>query len=473
MSDERPSDALQPAAKKRAGGGQGSRDDPEEDDAPCVDPGSWTADATASRERRKVHVRRGAGGGSGAPAPAGANPFAGIALAGAAPAAAANPFAGVALSGGAPAAAAAEPKPAEEAGEAKAPAEAEAAKEEAKEEAKAAAAEGDKAAAAEGDKKAEAGAEKDGGKKEEAKASPSGAATAPGTATSIFGGAAGASSGFASLAAGGGGAATGFSFGGFGGAGGAAAGTSGGFNFGSGTAAAGTGTSGGFSFGAGTGTGLFGVGSGTGSGAFGGGSFSFPKLDTAGGEGAEGGGAEDKPDAFVPSEDPGIKPVVQLAVVQKVTGEETEQTIYAEAGKLFEYDSAAGKWRERGAGELRVNVGADGKTSRMLMRQSGNLRLLLNARIVTNMAVQRMNGANGVSFGCVNTAAPVDPKEEPKKEEAGKEGEDAKHGGGAVRTWAFRTKGEDKVLALLAALEKAKTSHATAHEEKKDAADAV
>lgn len=34
-----------------------------------------------------------------------------------------------------------------------------------------------------------------------------------------------------------------------------------------------------------------------------------------------------------------------------------------------------------------------------------------------------MNGANGVSFGCVNTAAPVDPKEEPKKEEAGKEGE--------------------------------------------------
>eukprot|EP00198_Chlamydomonas_reinhardtii_P013750 XP_001703087.1 predicted protein [Chlamydomonas reinhardtii] len=100
------------------------------------------------------------------------------------------------------------------------------------------------------------------------------------------------------------------------------------------------------------------------------------------------------------------------------------------AGKLFEYDSAAGKWRERGAGELRVN--------------SGNLRLLLNARIVTNMA--RMNGANGVSFGCVNTAAPVDPKEEPKKEEAGKEGEDAKHGGGAVRTWAFRTKGEDKNL---------------------------
>lgn len=37
----------------------------------------------------------------------------------------------------------------------------------------------------------------------------------------------------------------------------------------------------------------------------------------AGGEGGEGGGgAEDKPDAFVPSEDPGIKPVVQVSQIR-------------------------------------------------------------------------------------------------------------------------------------------------------------
>jgi hypothetical protein len=43
----------------------------------------------------------------------------------------------------------------------------------------------------------------------------------------------------------------------------------------------------------------------------------------------------------------------------------------AGTGKLFEYDSGASQWRERGAGELRVNVSPSGHSSRMLMRQVG------------------------------------------------------------------------------------------------------
>ncbi len=93
-----------------------------------------------------------------------------------------------------------------------------------------------------------------------------------------------------------------------------------------------------------------------------------------------------------------------------------------------------------------------------------------------------MSGANGVTFGCVNTAAPADPQQQQaaakdskdkdgaKEEGAGKEegGEDkeaaaAAHAAGLVRTWAFRTKGEDKVLALLAALERAKDKHSSGH----------
>lgn len=49
-----------------------------------------------------------------------------------------------------------------------------------------------------------------------------------------------------------------------------------------------------------------------------------------GSEGGAGGGeGEERPESFEPAEDPTIRPVVQLAVVAKVTGEEHEQTIYA------------------------------------------------------------------------------------------------------------------------------------------------
>lgn len=87
-----------------------------------------------------------------------------------------------------------------------------------------------------------------------------------------------------------------------------------------------------------------------------------------------------------------------------------------------------------------------------------------------------MSGANGVTFGCVNTAAPADPqqqqqasaakdsKEGEAKEEGGEDKDAAAaHAASLVRTWAFRTKGEDKVLALLAALERAKDKHSSGH----------
>ncbi|GIM04157.1 hypothetical protein Vretimale_8760 [Volvox reticuliferus] len=432
MGDERPSDALQPAAKKRAGGAR-DRDDLD-DDTPSVDPGSWIADASATRERRKVHVRRGAG-------------VAATQATQGEQAASANPFAGIALSLSA-AATANQPPP--EQAQAPTPAEVASAPADADKEA----AEGVQAAEV---KAADTTAE--GGEHPVASTSAPCATTTP--TPSIFGGSAGTTSGFASLAAGG------TSFGGFGGG-----------------AIAGGSTTGGL-FGSSTSGGIFGqgilgggslFGSTTGTGGFGGG-FSFPKLETAGaslgqrlfggtGGGAEEGGeGEEGAEPFEPSEDPSIKPVVQLPPIQKVTGEENEDTIYAEQGKLYEYDSAASKWLERGNGELRVNVSKDGSWSRMLMRQSGNLHLKLNARVTATMPVQRMQGANGVTFSCVNTAAATDAsQQQAAPADAKAEGDEAAGGSSKAgvdlsRTWAFRTKGEEKVLALLAALERAKQMH--------------
>ncbi|GIL55743.1 hypothetical protein Vafri_11276 [Volvox africanus] len=427
MGDERPSDAMQPAAKKRAGGAR-DRDDLD-DDAPSVDPGTWVADTSATRERRKVHVRRGAG-------------VTATQVSQGEQAALTNPFAGIALS--VPAGATANQQAPEQT-QAPMPAEVTSAPADADN----TAAEGEPAAEAE---------------------EPQVASTSAGGAVamripSIFGGSAGTTSGFASLAAGG------ASFGGFGG-GAIAGGTTTGGLFGGSTSGSIFGQG---ALGAGS---LFGSTSGTG--GFGGG-FSFPKLETTGaslgqrlfgaastGGGAEEGGeGEEGGEPFEPAEDPSIKPVVQLPPVQKVTGEENEVTMFAEQGKLYEYDSAASKWLERGNGELRLNVSKDGSWSRMLMRQSGNLHLKLNARVTAAMPVQRMQGANGVTFSCVNTAAATDAsQQQAAPADAKAEGDEAVGGSGSgkagadlSRTWAFRTKGEEKVLALLAALERAKQQH--------------
>ncbi len=60
-------------------------------------------------------------------------------------------------------------------------------------------------------------------------------------------------------------------------------------------------------------------------------------------------------------------------------------------GTLFEYDEAERQWRERGRGEMKVNVGASG-TARLIMRNKGNFRLLLNACIWPGMKVTPMEG---------------------------------------------------------------------------------
>lgn len=58
-------------------------------------------------------------------------------------------------------------------------------------------------------------------------------------------------------------------------------------------------------------------------------------------------------------------------------------------GVLFEYIDS--QWRERGRGEMKVNVGV-GDKARLVMRQRGNLRLLLNANIFPLFKLTPMDG---------------------------------------------------------------------------------
>ncbi|KAL3686411.1 hypothetical protein R1sor_008985 [Riccia sorocarpa] len=98
-------------------------------------------------------------------------------------------------------------------------------------------------------------------------------------------------------------------------------------------------------------------------------------------------------------------PTPALFSLQEVafeTGEEKEKAAFTADAGLFEFFE--GGWKERGRGELKVNVSEEDKRARLVMRSKGNYRLLLNASLFPEMKLTKMDN-RGVSFVCVNSAA--------------------------------------------------------------------
>jgi hypothetical protein len=104
-----------------------------------------------------------------------------------------------------------------------------------------------------------------------------------------------------------------------------------------------------------------------------------------------------------------------------LTGEEDEETVWSCKAALYHFEKKDEKvaWRERGVGLLRLNTGPSG-TSRIVMRQLGNLKLLLNARIFPELRLECTAGLPRVSFYCANF------------DEASSHAKDAREGGPAV-----------------------------------------
>ncbi|KAB5563938.1 hypothetical protein DKX38_003992 [Salix brachista] len=85
------------------------------------------------------------------------------------------------------------------------------------------------------------------------------------------------------------------------------------------------------------------------------------------------------------------------------TGEENERVVFSSDSVLFEF--LDGGWKERGKGELKVNVSADGaERARLLMRARGNLRLILNASLYPDMKLTNMD-KRGITFACMNSTS--------------------------------------------------------------------
>jgi Ran-binding protein 3 len=91
-----------------------------------------------------------------------------------------------------------------------------------------------------------------------------------------------------------------------------------------------------------------------------------------------------------------------LQEVLSETGEEKEKPVFAADASLFEF--IGGEWKERGRGEIRLNLPEDrDRKPRLVMRSKGNLRLLLNANLFPDMKLTKIDN-RGVTFVCANSA---------------------------------------------------------------------
>ncbi|WVQ98296.1 hypothetical protein IAU59_005419 [Kwoniella sp. CBS 9459] len=78
---------------------------------------------------------------------------------------------------------------------------------------------------------------------------------------------------------------------------------------------------------------------------------------------------------------------VEMQEQDVTTGEEDEETIFQTRAKLYINDKEA--WRERGVGQLKLNVKrSDGSGARLVMRADGVLRLMLNAKLYKGLSPQ-------------------------------------------------------------------------------------
>lgn len=76
-----------------------------------------------------------------------------------------------------------------------------------------------------------------------------------------------------------------------------------------------------------------------------------------------------------------------------ITGEEDEQNVLSIHGKLYAWDTDSANWTEKGRGFLRLNdVRKNDKLcSRLVMRTTGALRVILNAHLVAGMKFEPAN----------------------------------------------------------------------------------
>jgi len=94
-------------------------------------------------------------------------------------------------------------------------------------------------------------------------------------------------------------------------------------------------------------------------------------------------------------------PVVELEEVEVVSGEEEENVIYTQRGKLFIYgetmlDVGSGKksWKERGIGDIRILQHKEHQRMRVLMRQEKTMKVIVNHALDPRITLEPNAGSD-------------------------------------------------------------------------------
>lgn len=81
-----------------------------------------------------------------------------------------------------------------------------------------------------------------------------------------------------------------------------------------------------------------------------------------------------------------FEPIVQLSAnVEVSTGEENEQSVFRERSKMYKFDSAGKKWKERGVGDIKLLINRSTSKARLIMRRDQTRKLCANHFLHENM----------------------------------------------------------------------------------------
>ncbi len=102
----------------------------------------------------------------------------------------------------------------------------------------------------------------------------------------------------------------------------------------------------------------------------------------------EGGGEDDSYEPNV-----SFKPIVQLSAVEVKTGEEDENVLFCERGKLYRFDPDTNQMKERGIGEMKILQHKTTNICRIVMRREQVLKLCANHQITSQMELKPHAGS--------------------------------------------------------------------------------
>mmetsp|Transcript_14173 Transcript_14173/g.29553 ORF Transcript_14173/g.29553 Transcript_14173/m.29553 type:complete len:207 (-) Transcript_14173:160-780(-) len=114
--------------------------------------------------------------------------------------------------------------------------------------------------------------------------------------------------------------------------------------------------------------------------------------------------AETKAPAETPKEEEStaeFAPVVELEEVEVVSGEEEEEVVYSQRGKLFLYGetllevgSGNKSWKERGIGDIRILKHREHQRMRVLMRQEKTMKVIVNHALDPRITLEPNSGSD-------------------------------------------------------------------------------